>query len=190
MIEFNLIKWRSFVQLELKAGGKTPWISFLVRTGLPLLLIVLGYFWVISPSPVLAGPRIESVPEMEPFESWDRTKATTARSLRISPALLDHVLGQLREMEKDLLELDLPLMSRWSVREMEGYRLPPGFVSELELTGLAEGRTGEWILDFRGPRLPSNYEIVFRYLHLFVTVHPDTGSIQKVEATIQVYREE
>lgn len=137
---------------------------------------------------------IETIPEMAPFESWSTIRSTDAksdsRSARLDADLIRRVISELRPLEDELIALDLSNLSRWSVKETKGYRLPEGFVADLVVDGSGMDRLGNLLVDFRGPRLPSNYSIVFRFLHLFVTVDPKTESVQKVEVTIHVYREE
>jgi hypothetical protein len=137
---------------------------------------------------------IEAFPEMEPFDS--RSELRSARSAEnpepagVEDSFLQGLLQQLASVEPRIRNIDLQSISRWSVPEMEGYVLPEGFVADLRLVGSIRRGNGDLVLEFQGPRLPSNYDIVFRHLHLFVTVEGNSGTIQKVDATIQIYREE
>lgn len=139
------------------------------------------------------GLAIELVPEMETPSGILYQWAAERESIRQRPdaAAAERLLIETtQDLWPDLRSLDLLELSRYQLEATEGWLLPeePG-----EIVAETVGRdpeTGELHVEIRTVRLPARYDIVFRYLHLYGVVDPDTGELRRLVVTIRGWVEE
>ncbi len=90
-----------------------------------------------------------------------------------------------RRRWREIRRIDLEALSRSQRQAMRGYRLPeePGVFA-----ATAIGRdpvSGRIFLELRGPRLPADYEIIHRYLHLYTSYDPASADLGSIQVTIR-----
>ena len=136
----------------------------------------------------LPAQRLVAVPEMERPEAilWQPAsqRGGFERGSDAAEGLRRFGLEARRRWRK-IRDLDLEDLSRHQLSAMRGYRLPkePG-----DFTAQAIGRdaaSGRIFLELRGPRLPADYEIVHRYLHLYTWYDPATATLGPIQVTIR-----
>lgn len=88
-----------------------------------------------------------------------------------------------------LRDIDLVALSRFQVDAMDGYELPATF-DDWRGKVIGQGEDGRLFLELRGPRLPARYDIVFRYLTVFVGFDPATSTLGRPVVTIRGWIEE
>lgn len=143
--------------------------------------------------PARAEEDLVLVPEMQPpqgilFEPAARRRELDGRPE--APRALDLLRKRVAQLWPRLCEVDLAELSRHHVEMTRGFRLPgePG-----ELEGRVIGRDakdGRLYLELRGPRLPARFAIVFRYLYIYSSFEPATGTLGPLVVTIRGWVEE
>jgi len=155
---------------------------------LTLLFLLLMTSPAVAGAAPVTGPEIVTVPEME---RPDGILYQTAEERRAFAADADAERGlerfetHVRSVWPRIREVDLHGLSRYQVAATEGFRLPaePG---SFEGQAIAwDEEAGRWHLELRGPRLPTRYDIVYRYLHLYTTFDPVSGELGDLVVTIR-----
>ncbi|MEM8995568.1 MAG: hypothetical protein AAGF23_12355 [Acidobacteriota bacterium] len=141
---------------------------------------------LLTASAVQAQGEFKTVPEMAPLPDVVAFTAEARRELAkaddVAPALeaaKRHVEG----LWPALQGLDLIELSRWHLEATEGFRLPADPAFEARVLGRADD--GSLHVDLEGPRLPANFDIVHRHLHVLAVVRPG-GAVEDVTATIRL----
>ena len=136
----------------------------------------------------VSAEELVSVPEMERPEAilWQpvRQRAGFERGTDAAEGLRRFEVVA-RQRWREIRALDIEGLSRNQLSAMRGYTLPKQAGA---FTGQAIGRdaaTGRLYLELRGPRLPANYEIVYRYLYLYSWYDPATAQLGPVQVTIR-----
>ena len=128
------------------------------------------------------------VPEMEKpagivYDPARRREQLRARS--DSSEALDALRAKVADAWPDVVAVDWVQWSRYQVEATRGWKAPtaPGPL-EGQIIGRDEA-TGRLSLELRGPRLPTKYEIVHRYLYFFSTFDPATKQLGPLVVTIR-----
>ncbi len=90
---------------------------------------------------------------------------------------------QVRTQWSQIQEIDIEALSRNQLEATRDWRLPddPGdWVGQV----VAHDQ-GRWYLELRGPRLPANFDIVHRYLHVYASFDPMSGALDDLTVTIR-----
>lgn len=156
--------------------------SLIASTLVPLALALL------APASSGAGDRsLVLVPEMERpggILYQDREARVALRSRRESEPALGLFRERAIELWPSIRRVDLLALSRVQVESTRGYSLPdrPG-----PFSGAVIGRelNGRLHLELRGPRLPTKYDIVHRYLYLYTVYDPSRSSFGETVVTIR-----
>lgn len=144
---------------------------------------------VIGLQVVHAAPAITVVAEMERPVGIKAGKAEEIRRIA-GNATGEQGVTLLREhIEKrwpQLRQLDVVAMSRYHVDATRGWQFPaaPG-----ELAGriiAVEADNSAFYLELVGPRLPASFDIVHRHLMFYARFRPDSGTLDRITATIRL----
>lgn len=152
-------------------------------------VVLLLLAWGIPATPLFAAapesdfvlvPEMETPPQIvvQPHRQQAvlQDEADGLRGL----ALLE---AQVRKQWSQIREIDIEALSRHQLEATRGWRLPadPGdWVGHV----MAHDQ-GRWYLELRGPRLPANFDIVYRYLHIYASFDPVSGSLDNLTVTIR-----
>ncbi len=136
----------------------------------------------------VSAQELVTVPEMERPAAilWQpaRERAGFERGADAAEGLRRFELAA-RQRWREIRALDLEELSRNQLSAMRGFRLPKqagAFAAQAIGRDAASGRL---FLELRGPRLPANYEIVHRYLHLYTWYDPATAQLGPMQVTIR-----
>lgn len=136
-------------------------------------------------------PAFDLVPEMETPPGVAAAKPSERAALPRGPETdraKQRATAHVDALGDAIRGVDLVALSRFHVDEMAGYEVPEPFDWQADLIGVAED--GRLSFELRGPRLPASYDIVFRYLTVFVSVDPATGAVGRPVVTIRGWIEE
>ena len=142
--------------------------------------------WVASAAGAEAPFRL--VPEMqEPSGLFVQSRSERADLQDDAEARrgLDLLRGRVEGLWPQLREVDWVALSQSHKDSTQGWRLP---ADTGELSGQVMGydeSSGRWTLELRGPRLPARYDIVHRYLHVYASFEPTTGTFDQLIVTIR-----
>lgn len=161
-----------------------------VRSPRRLPALVLSFALLLASPAAQAqvqGPDgFQAIPEMAPLPGVVAFTADARRELSkaddVAPAL-EAAKRHVRGLWPALQELDLVELSRWHLEATEGFELPADPSFEARVLGRADD--GSLHVDLKGPRLPANFDIVHRHLHVLAVVRPG-GAVEDVTATIRL----
>ena len=132
------------------------------------------------------------VPEMKDPPGILYQSAAERGALRdelASSQAIDRLAERARALWPRIRQVDLIELSRFQVEATRGWRLPaePGaFRGEV----IARDGDGRLHVELRGPRLPTRFDVVFRYLYLYGVYDPASGSVDRLVVTIRGWVEE
>lgn len=142
-----------------------------------------------------AAPEAEPfllVPEMEDPPGILYQGAAERQALRgelASSQAMDRLAERARALWPRIREVDMVQLSRYQVEATRGWRLPaePGAFRRQVIARDGDGRLH---VELRGPRLPTRFDVVFRYLYLYGVYDPRSGSVDRLVVTIRGWVEE
>ncbi|MEM1180754.1 MAG: hypothetical protein AAGM22_20585 [Acidobacteriota bacterium] len=152
----------------------------------PLWLPALFITLLLSAPVAGAEGAFTTVPEMAPLPDVVAFKAVDRRQLAkdasVAPAL-EAATRHAESLWPALRRLDLVELSRWHIEPTKGFVLPEEPAFEARVLGREDD--GSLHVDLKGPRLPANFDIVHRHLHVIAVVRPG-GAVEGVTATIRL----
>ncbi len=98
---------------------------------------------------------------------------------------LDLLRARVAVLWPRLQEVDWVGLSRFHQDVTRDWSLParPGKLSGQVMAH--DESSGRWTLELRGPRLPARYDIVHRYVHIYASFEPVTGTFDQLTVTIR-----
>ena len=150
------------------------------------ILVLVGVTWAGDGDLIL-------VPEMERISGIRVERPSRRTELQSGPEA-ERALAAMRkrvtELWPQIRRVDLLALSRYQVEATKGYVLPDQPVELQARVVGRDARTGSLSVEIRGPRLPAKHAIVYRYLYLYCSFDPQTGTTDPLTVTIRGWVEE